>query len=130
VKTIASATFLLLLLCPSLHSQSKRGTVCVGPISSEKPSRALDASGIYNPQTLTVRIDKEDPIVGPHQDCVKIGSLDLGKRHLIVITSDGKPIQSLWFRFEGGETEECLEFDSYHLITLSEKKHAPWCKCK
>jgi len=129
VRTATAALLLLFLHCPFVCGQSARGTVCVGPVSPEKPY-FVSPGGFYNPATLTVRIDKEKPIIGPHKDCVKIGDLDVAKRHLVVVSSDGKPIQSLWFRFFEGSTYLCLEFDSYDLITLHEKKNAKWCNCQ
>jgi hypothetical protein len=129
VKTATVALLFFLLPCPFVSGQSARGTVCVGPVSPERPTIG-SSGGFYNPETITVRIDKEKPIIGPHKDCVKVGDLDLSKRHLVVVSSDGKPIQSLWFRFFEGDTEICLLFDSYDLITLSEKKYSKWCKCQ
>ena len=129
MKSATTAVLFLFLYCPFVCGQSARGTVCVGPVSPESPTRA-SPGGFYNPATLTVRIDKEKPIVGPHKDCVKVGDLDLSKRHLVVVSSDGKPIQSLWFRFSEGSADLCFDFDSYDLITFSEKKYAKWCKCQ
>jgi hypothetical protein len=132
VKTATTTVLLLFLYCPIVCGQSARGTVCVGPVSPERPTIG-QMGGFYNPATLTVRIDKGQPIIGPHKECIKIGDLDLSKRHLVVVSSDGKPIQSLWFRFSGGSTDLCLMFDSYDFITLndlSEKKYVPWCRCK
>lgn len=132
MKTVTTALFLLFLHPPLVYGQSARGTVCVGPVSPERPTIGR-MGGFYNPATLTVRIDKGQPIVGPHKDCIEIGDLDLNKRRLVVVSSDGKPIQSLWFRFSGGSTFLCLMFDSYDFITLndlSQKKYVPWCKRK
>jgi hypothetical protein len=128
MRTVTTALLFLTLYCPFVHAQTARGTVCVGPISPEMPTFALPG-GIYSPTTLSVRIDKRQPIIGPHKDCIKISNLDLTKRHLVVVSSDGKPIQSLWFRFFEGSAYLCLDFDSYDLITLNEKKNAKWCKC-
>ena len=129
LKSATGAVLFLFLYCPFVCGQSARGTVCVGPVSPESPTRA-SPGGFYNPATLTVRIDKEKPIIGPHKDCVKVGDLDLSKSHRVVVSSDGKPIQSLWFRFSEGSTDLCFDFDSYDLITFSEKKYAKWCKCQ
>ena|ERR1700722_12686662 len=129
MRTATAALLFLFLHCPFVSGQSARGTVCVGPVSPERPN-FVSPGGFYNPTTLTVRIDKEKPIIGPHKNCVKVDNLDLSKRHLVVVSSDGKPIQSLWFRFFEGTTEVCLDFDSYDLITINDKKYAKWCKCQ
>ena len=84
------------LLGPVLFGQSGRGTVCVAPNSPDPPTR-ISPGGLYNPVTLSLKIDKDPPILWPHKDSIKIGDLDANQRHLVVLTSDGKKIQSFWF---------------------------------
>jgi hypothetical protein len=87
--------------------------------------------GDYNPKTLLLKIDKRPPIHWPHKEGVKIEGLDLKERHLAVLTSDGKRIQSFWFRFtDYKSTELCVAFDGYQGVQLQELKGALWCKCK
>ena len=74
------------------------GTVCVVPNPAEPPTR-VSPGGQYDPATLTVRIDKREPIHWPHKQTVRIEDLLLNERHLVALTSDGKQIQSVWFRF-------------------------------
>jgi len=108
----------------------KTGTVCVLPNPSERPTR-ISPGGDYNPATLTVRIDKGQPILWPHKKSVKVENLALNERHLIVLTSNGTRIQSLWFRFSDyKETTLCLYFDGYQGVQLGDKETALWCKCK
>jgi hypothetical protein len=120
----------VILLCPALLGQEARGTVCVAPNSPNRP-KLISPGGSYNPKTLSLKIDKNPPILWPHRESVKIGDLDLSQRHLVVLTSDGKKIQSFWFRFSDYEsTDLCIDFDGYQGVRLQERKHSPWCKCK
>jgi hypothetical protein len=77
-------------------NQPERRTVCVLPNSSEPPTR-ISPGGEYNPATLSVRIEKHQPILWPHKKPVRIEHLILNERHLVVLTSDGKRIQSFCF---------------------------------
>jgi hypothetical protein len=106
------------------------GTVCVLPNPAEPPAR-FSPGGNYNPATLTVRIDKGQQLPWPHKQSVRIENLSLSGRHLIVLMSDGKRIQSLWFRFSDfKEAILCLDFDGYQGVQLGDKRTALWCKCK
>ena len=98
MRLSAQLVLLILVACPLLPAQSGRGTVCVAPNPSEPP-KLVSPGGYYNPATLTIQIDKRQPIKWPHKESVQIGDLDLSERHLIVLTSDGKRIQSFWLRF-------------------------------
>ena len=78
-----------------------------------------------------MRIDKQQPIPWPHKQQVRIENLALGERHLVVLTSDGKRIQSFRFRFSDyKDVELCLAFDGYQGVQLAGKQDALWCKCK
>jgi hypothetical protein len=111
-------------------SQPERGTVCVLPNSSEPPTR-ISPGGEYNPATLSVRIDKQQPVLWPHKKPVRIEHLSLNQRHLVVLTSDGKRIQSFWFQFSDyKDVKLCLYFDGYQGVQLGDKQGALWCKCK
>jgi len=130
MKTAIGAISILLLWCSIASGQTERGTICVAPNSSEPPTR-ISPGGEYNPATLTVSVDKGKPVPWPHKDSVKIADLNLAERHLIILTSDGKRIQSFWFRFSKYEsTELCIDFDGYQGVRLQERKYSPWCKCK
>jgi hypothetical protein len=107
----------------------KNGTICVLRNSPDPPSR-ISPWGEYNPATLTVRIDNRQPILWPHKRSIKIENLSLDERHLVVLTSDGKRIQSLWFRFSEKETRLCLYFDGCQGVQLGNEQNALWCKCK
>jgi hypothetical protein len=105
------------------------GTVCILPIPSERPT-SISPGGDYNPAALKVRIDKQPPILWPHKQPVKIEPLNLGERHHVVLTSDGKQIGS--FRFEFADYKDanlCLALDSHQGAQLATKKTAAWCSC-
>jgi hypothetical protein len=110
--------------------QSKSGTVCVLPNSTEPPSRT-SPGGMYNPATLTVSVDKGKPILWPHQQPVRIENLSLEERHLVVLASDGKRIHSFRFRFaDYKQSRLCLYFDGYQGVQLGNGANALWCKCR
>jgi hypothetical protein len=85
----------------------------------------------YNPATLSVRIDKQQPILWLHKKPVRIDPLSLNERQLVVLTSDGKRIQSFWFQFaDYKDVKLCLYFDGYQGVQLGDKQGALWCRCK
>ena len=52
------------------------------------------------------------------------------KKGAFVLTSDGKRIQSFWFRFSDYPSNSlCLAFDGYQGVQLHDSKTAR-CKCK
>jgi len=88
----------------------------------------------YNPATLFVRIDQREAIPWPHEKPVSITELTLGEPHLVVLTSDGKRIQSFRFRFsEYPSAELCMSFDGYQGVQLYDKgtnrRRARYCGC-
>src|SRR3979411_2089053 len=109
--------------------EGQRGTICVLPNSPEPPTR-ISPGGIYNPATLTLSVDKGKPIPWPHQRPVRIENLTLNQRHLIVLTSDSKLIQSFWFRFSTKGPRLCLSYDGYQGVQLGDPQNALWCGCK
>lgn len=142
MKVLKPAVVSLLLGCLSFpnspaaqttsnEGSSKGGSVCVLPNSSEPPTR-ISPGGEYNPDTLTVRMDKRQSIPWPHKHPVLIDGLDLQERHLVVLTSDGKRIQSFRFKFspQDDDGKVCLYFDGYQGVQLGDRKRALWCKVK
>jgi hypothetical protein len=114
----------------SAPGDSKGGSLCVLPNSPEPPTR-ISRGGEYNPDTLTLRVDKGQSIRWPHKGPVLIDSLDLGEHHLAVLTSDGKRIQSFRFKFsEDDDAKLCIYFDGYQGVQLGSRKNAFWCKAK
>lgn len=113
---------------PEKNSQS--GTICVLPNPPEPPTR-YSPGGKYDPDTLTARIDRREAIRWPHKSPLRIGGLALDDRHLVVLTSDGKRIQSFWFKFADADNGRlCMSFDGYEGVQMGSQKDALWCKCK
>lgn len=105
------------------------GTICVVPNPATPPTR-VSPGGFYNPATLELRLDKRQPVPWPHKEETRIERLDLAERHLVVLRSDGKPIQSFWFRFSDFSSDSlCLSFDGYQGVQLR-KPASSQCKCK
>jgi hypothetical protein len=128
-----AALLITFLVCSSLQAQQKVGSICVAPNSSERPTR-FSPGGDYNPATLLLKIDQKEAIPWPHQSPVSIKELTLEEPHLIVLTSDGKRIQSLRFRFsEYPSAELCMSFDGYQGVQLYDKgtnrRRAKYCGC-
>jgi hypothetical protein len=112
------------------ESNSENGSICVLPNSAEPPTR-ISPGGEYNPKTLTLRIDKQEPIRWPHKEPVLTDGLDLHTNHLVVLTSDGKRIQSFRFKFsEDDDAKLCIYFDGYQGVQLGNRKNADWCRVK
>ena len=133
---ILAAAFLALVQSPCAQEappHGDTGTVCVLPNSPDPPTR-FSPGGEYNPATLTISIDKATPISWPHRQRIKIENLALDQRHLMVLRSDRKRIQSLWFRFINHknytQTTMCVAYDGYQGVQLGDPRTELWCKCK
>jgi|SRR5450432_1956305 len=114
----------------SADSERGLGTICVLPNSPDPPTR-ISPGGEYNPATLTLTIDKREPIRWPHKEKIRFENMTLNERHLVVLRSDGKRIQSFWLRFSDWKGSElCLAFDGYQGVQLGDEQSALWCKCK
>jgi hypothetical protein len=134
-------TSLAILLCSVLafpfamaaqdgNVEHQTASICVLPNSPEPPTR-ISPGGEYNPKTLTLRIDEQEAIRWPHKQPVLIDGLDLQENHLVVLTSDGRRIQSFRFKFaEGDDARLCIYFDGYQGVQLGNKKDADWCRVK
>jgi hypothetical protein len=114
----------------STEANDESGSICVLPNSPEPPTR-ISPGGEYNPDTLTLRIDKRESILWPHKNPVLIEGLHLQEHHLVVLTSDGKRIQSFRFQFsEYHDKRLCIYFDGYQGVQLGNRTDALWCKVK
>jgi hypothetical protein len=124
---LAIAYLILIIQLPALSfAQSDQGSLCIVPNSEEPPTRFSPGQN-YNPATLVIKIDKRKAVPWPHKNSLKINGLNLSERHLFVVISDGKPLQSFWFRFAHYKSAElCASFDGYQGVQLGEK----WCRCK
>jgi hypothetical protein len=86
---------------------------------------SVSPGGAYNPATLSVKIDKQNPLPWPRKENAKIEGLDRKGRHLVVLFSDAKRIQSFWFRFGDFETTKlCMSFDGYQGAQLHEDRES------
>jgi hypothetical protein len=111
-------------------AENKTGSICVLPNSPEPPTR-FSQGGEYNPDTLTVRVDNREPLRWPHKSRLLIDGLDLQQRHLVVLTSDGKRIQSFRFKFsQDDDAKLCMAFDGYQGVQVGNRTVALWCKVK
>ena len=127
--TISIPLLVSFLLCPVLWAEQHRGSVCIAPNSSTPPIR-VSPGQMYNPATLSIRIDKRPVVLWPHKECLKVEGLDITQRHLFVVISDGKPLLSFWFRFaDYKSTELCVSFDGYQGVQVKEPREVRWCKC-
>lgn len=112
------------------ESNHEQGSICVLPNSPEPPTR-ISPGGEFNPKTLTLRIDKQEPIRWPHKQPVVIHGLDLQTNHLVILTSDGKRIRLFRFKFaEDDDARLCIAYDGYQGVQLANKKNADWCRVK
>jgi hypothetical protein len=84
---------------------------CVDAVAKTR----ISPGGEYNPKTLTLRIAKQEPIRWPHKQPLLIDGLDLQTNHLVLLTSDGKRIQSFRFKFsEDDDARLCIYFDGFY----------------
>ena len=110
--------------------KKKSGSICVLPNSPAPPTR-ISPGGMYNPDTLTLRVDKQEPLHWPRKAPVLINGLDLQDNHLVVLTSDGKRVQSFRFNFsEDDDARLCVYYDGYQGVQLGNTKNAGWCRVK
>jgi hypothetical protein len=114
----------------SVGENNKTGSICVLPNSPEPPTR-FSQGGEYNPDTLMVRVDSRESLRWPHKSRLLIDGLDLRQRHLVVLTSDGKRIQSFRFKFsQDDDAKLCMAFDGYQGVQLGNRTNADWCRVK
>jgi hypothetical protein len=96
---------------PASSADPKTGMICVIP---DPPGAQYYASVPFDLNTLMFKIDDGKKTPWPQKAGFKIEGLSLSERHLVVVYSSGKPIQSFRFRFtDYKETEPCLLFDGY-----------------
>ena len=114
---------------PQAANPPDSGTICVLPNSPDPPTR-ISPGGDYNPSTLTISLDQRPPIPWPHKTPTKIEAIPRSGRHLITLHSDGKRIQSFWFRFSDyKDSTLCVSYDGYQGVQFGDK-HTTYCKCR
>ena len=125
---------LILSISRPMAAQQTTGSVCV-PARVDDPfwkEPATLPDGQINSHGLRVRIDKRPATAWPNRKSLKIDKLDRKERHLLVVfSSDGKPIESVRFRFsEVKSAGLCMTCNEYPGLGLQEStRRTPWCKC-
>lgn len=95
----------------TISAEPKTGMLCVIP---DPPGCCTLLTVLFDLKTLMFRIDSGKKTPWPQKIGFKIEGLSLEEKHLVVVYSGGKPIQSFRFRFtDYKETELCLLFDGY-----------------
>ena len=125
---------LILLIPLSVIPQQRTGTVCIAariddPFFKEP---ATLPNGEINSHGLKVRVDKMAAVDWPGRKSLKISDLRTDEPHVLaVLSADGKPIQSVRFKFtQFNSTDLCMSYDDYQDIGLNDAtRHTPWCKC-
>ena len=123
-----AAVFVLMGLFSALPTigETTTGMLCVIP----DPPGCCQLGGVpFDLKTLMFKIDNGNKTPWPQKVGFKVEGLSLGEKHLVVVYSGGKPIQSFRFRFTGyNETELCLLFDGYGGPDL--RPMSKMCHCK
>jgi hypothetical protein len=106
-------------------AEPKTGMLCVIP---DPPGCCTLVTVPFDLKALMFRIDKGNKTPWPQKMGFKVEGLSLGEKHLVVVYSGGKPIQSFRFRFTDNETQLCLLFDGYGGPDL--RPMSKLCHCK
>ena len=133
MKFLSIVLTLMFLLSQSSATESGSGTVCVASRAATPfRGQVVPPTGEVSSNGLRFRIDKRPSVPWPQRESLKIDELDLSERHLLVVLgNDGKPIESLWFKFSQYKSVDlCMAYDGYQGVGLQEAKRSPWCKCK
>ena len=122
----AVVVVIVLLAALPISAEPKTGMLCVIP---DPPGCCALLTVPFDLKTLMFRIDNGEKTPWPQKMGLKIERLALGGKHLVVVYSGGKPIQSFRFRFtDYKETELCLLFDGYGGPDL--RHMSKLCHCK
>ncbi len=109
------------------------GTLCVLPIPSEQKSNNSSPSTYSHHKRLRLRIDNGQELAWPDTQPTRIESLSLSweKKHVLVVTSNKKQIQTLRFNFllDYSDAKLCLGFDDTQLARLGRNERDSWCHC-
>jgi hypothetical protein len=107
-------------------AEPKTGMLCVIP---DPPGCCNRVTIRFDLNTLMFRIDNGNKTQWPQKVGLKVEGLSLGEKHLVVVYSGGKPIQSFRFRFtDYNESELCLLFDGYGGPDLRHMSKSCGCK--
>jgi hypothetical protein len=122
----AVVVFISLISALPASAGPKTGMLCVIP---DPPGCCSLVTVRFDLKTLMFRIDNGKKTLWPQKTGFKVEGLSLAEKHLVVVYSGGKPIQSFRFRFtDYKETELCLLFDGYGGPDL--RPMSKLCHCK
>ncbi|MFZ0856091.1 MAG: hypothetical protein WAN10_04480 [Candidatus Acidiferrales bacterium] len=125
----AAVVLLIGILSVPTSAEPKTGMLCVIPDPPGCCTEFINSVPFFDIQTLMFRIDNGKKKPWPRKTGFKIEGLSLGEKHLVVLYSGGKLIQSFRFRFaDYKETELCLLFDGIGLPDL--RPMSKLCHCK
>ena len=123
----------IFLLSQASAAEPASGTVCVASRAADPfRGQVIPPTGEVSSGGLSVKIDKRRAVPWPQRKSLRIEGLDLNECHLLVVLGpDGKPVESLWFRFSAYKSADlCMAYDGYQGVGLQEARRSPWCKCK
>jgi hypothetical protein len=106
IGSVALAILIALSFAPLSSADPETGVLCVIP---DPPSSQYYATVPFDLKTLMFKIDNGKKIAWPQKTGLKVEGLALSERHLVIVYSWGRPIQSFRFRFtDYKQTELCL----------------------
>lgn len=126
VECVAGIVLLCSLSALPTSGGPKTGTICVIP---DPPGCCEQVTIPFDHKSLVFRIDNGSKTPWPQKVGLKIEGLNLDEKHLVVVYSRGKPLQSFRFSFtDYKETELCLLFDGYGGPDLRHMSKSCGCK--
>jgi hypothetical protein len=115
-------------------AEPETGTICVAPRAADPfKGQIIPPTGEVSSNGLQVKVDTRPAIPWPQRESLKIEGLDWKERHLLaVVNAQGRPIESLQFRFTTYNSKRlCMFYDGYQGIGLdADGSHSRWCRCK
>jgi hypothetical protein len=127
MKSIAVLAVLLFALPAA--TQTEQASLCV---ASRAATPYHLQGNVAGGRDVKLRLDKGLAVEWPQTKSLKL-MMDIDKRYLLaIIDVDGKPWESMWFRFSDYSSNAlCMAYDGYQGIQMQEQsRHTPWCKCK
>src|SRR5579871_4003828 len=121
---------ILMAVLAGSASSGESGSVCIAPVPETPDPRS--APGLFcASEKLSLKIDAK-AMPWPMKDSARIDALDAAVRHRVVVSCNGKPQQTVDFRFSAfGTAQLCLYLnDLYKTVELQDVKRSPWCRCK
>jgi hypothetical protein len=108
VKPTAVALLIALLAYLAFSDATARGWLCIEPSGVKLLTNRFIHCGSGN---LSLRVDAQQTVPWPRKESLKIEDLDLTESHLAVAICDGKPLQSLRFKFSTWKNDRlCLSY--------------------